>query len=271
MVNVASPFKPKVVQPRPSTEMLALARLEFELQSSHPVVLESTTAFSQCMAVRMEAVEAVSGDGDPTQRWHASLAHRCDRANTCEFCAIVSRTVAHTTGGSLLAMYIKYNEQTCTRRVCVNTIYEKYELLVKLVAREAGDVDMRTNMLGHPLWTHPKRACFFYARFVLCWQLAVIDAQLRERPYALEAAWLHARARSGESIDEAFGVLAALCCSTVAWHSVFVDGVPLALALTASPAAEAAAAEAAEVRLRRDAWYRPGARGRCPSKYIALF
>jgi hypothetical protein len=266
-LKVASPFKPKVVQPRPSAEMLALARREFELQ---PCVRPTTTAFSQCMGARMAAVEAVSPvDGDPTRRWRESLAHRCDRANTCEFCAIVSRTIAYTTGESLLAMYIKYNEQTCTRRVCVNTIYEKYELFVKLVAREVGEVGMHTNMLGHPLWTHPKRACFFYARFVLCWQLAVIDAQLRQRPYVLEAAWLHARARSGESVDEAFRVLATLCCGGSKWPGG-VDGAVAAAAALATATTSVAVADA-EARLRRDAWYQPGARGRCPSKYIALF
>jgi hypothetical protein len=92
---------------------------------------------------------------------------------------------------------------------------------------------------------------------------------MRQRPYEIEAAWLHARVRSGEPVDEAFGVLAALCCSVEAWRSVFVDGIPLAQV----PRPEAADARVleAEARLRRDASYRPGARGRSPSKYVALF
>lgn len=270
MTHVASPFRPKVVQPQLSHEMLNRARIDFELQPYVRRVDSHSCAYSACMAARMSAVDALpTDDADPTRHWEESIAHRCARSNVCDFCAIMSRTLQIVeTSGSLLAMYIKYNEQTCTRPVCLNTIYEKYELMVKLVSREVAHVDMRTNLLAHPIWTHPKRTCFFYVRFVLCWQLALVDAQLRLRTFELEAAWLHARARSGESIDEAFGVLAALSCSKEAWRSVFVEGVPL---VRVAYSVGDAAALSAEARLRRDALYRPGARGRCPSKYVALF
>lgn len=285
MAAVASPYKPKVAQPLPSRESLALARLELELEAQLELKLEDGAAvgappqvddaFARCLTARLRAVEAVGADGDddPTLRWGASVAHRCGRATVCDFCAIVARTEpvvrAH---GALFAMYIKYAESTCTRRVCVNTVYEKYELLIRLLAREVGAIDLRTNLLAHPAWSHPKRACFFYVRFVLCWQLAVIDTRLRRRPIRVDAAWLLARARTGESVDEAFRVLAALCCGSAdAWHGVFGD--PSSEAALGAARARAADADVvvAEARLRHDAQYRPGARGRSPAKYVALF
>ena len=201
---------------------------------------------------------------DPVIVYETCMASRCAKEG-CDYCTIITRVQLILDSASMeLRMYVALRETTCTNNV-INTVYEKYQLVVKKLVNTLGKVTMATNVMHAPHVLNEKH----FARFIVAWQVAFIYAHAQGHTFQFKASWLvQLFDKRPKGLEQAFVELAALSRNADAWHDFFVHKKALSTLLHNRQGYEV---DAAYAEMKRVLHFPLGQRGQPPKKYIALF